>query len=283
MDRPDRRPNARMLAPALALLGALAFAGSAFAGCASAPTATAPAETATPAAVTAPVQLDVSAATTLKKAFAILAPAFEKANDAKLVFNYGASGVLQKQVEGGAPCDVFASASPSQVASLVADGLVSAEATVTFASNTLVLIVPAANPAGITSPTDLPKANRLVTGNPATAPHGTKTREFLTGQDLWTVLQPRFVFAENAAQTVDYVARGEVDAGFVFGNEVLGNKDVKVVYTVPAGAIKPIRYVAAPIKAGKNVELATKFVRFLLTPEAQTVLVANGFKPALAK
>ena len=70
----------------------------------------------TPAAAppTDPVELNISAATTLKKAFTELAPAFEEANSVKLVFNFGASGVLQKQVEGGAPCDVFASASPSR-------------------------------------------------------------------------------------------------------------------------------------------------------------------------
>ena len=58
---------------------------------------------------------------------------------------------------------------------------------------------------------------------------------------------------------------------------------MKVVYTVPKGAIKPVRYVAAPIKATTQSDLAEKFVAFLLTPEAQKVLVANGFKPAPAK
>jgi molybdate transport system substrate-binding protein len=234
-------------------------------------------------APTKPVELSVSAATTLKAAFTELAPEFEKANNAKLVLNYGASGVLQKQIEGGAPCDAFASASAVQVDALVAKGLVSADSTETFASNDLVIIVPASNPAGIATPTDLAKANKLVTGNPETAAHGTKAKEFLTGLGSWDALQPKFVFAENAAQTVDYVARGEVDAGLVFASEVTGNDAVKVVYTVPKGAIKPIRYVAAPIKSTTQSALAEKFVAFLLTPEAQKVLVANGFKPAPSK
>ena len=157
--------------------------------------------------------------------------------------------MLQKQIEGGAPCDVFASASAVQVDALVAQGLISADSTETFASNDLVIIVPASNPAGVSAPADLAKATKLVTGNPETAAHGTKAKEFLTGLGTWDALQPKFVFAENAAQTVDYVARGEVDAGLVFASEVTGNDAVKVVYTVPKGAIKPVRYVAAPIKA----------------------------------
>jgi molybdate transport system substrate-binding protein len=160
---------------------------------------------------------------------------------------------------------------------------VSAESTVTFAGNTLVIIVPKDNPAGISGPGDLAKAKKIVTGNPATAPHGTKAKEFLTMHGTWAALQPRIVFADNAAQTLDYVVRGEVDAGLIFGNEVVGNDAVKVVFTVPDGAIKPIKYVAAPLKASKNLDLATKFVHFLLTPEAQKVLVANGFKPAPTK
>jgi len=227
-----------------------------------------------------PIELDISAATTLRAALAKLAPGFEKANNAKLVFNFGASGVLQKQIEGGAPCDVFASASPKQVDSLIEAGLVSVDSTATFASNDLVIIVPTGNPAGIATPADLAKAAKLVTGNPDTAPHGTKAKEFLEAQGSWTALESKFVFAENAAQTLDYVSRGEVDAGFVFASEALGNETVKIAYTVPEGEITPVRYVAAPIKASENAALAEKLVAYLMTPEAQAVLIENGFKPA---
>lgn len=265
---------ARAVAAALAV-AALA-AAALLSGCA-------PQKAAPVAAKAEPVELSISAATTLKAAFTELAPAFEKSNNAKLVLNYGASGVLQKQIEGGAPCDVFASASAVQVDALVAQGLISADSTETFASNDLVIIVPTSNPAGVATPADLATATKLVTGNPETAAHGTKAKEFLTGLGTWDALAPKFVFAENAAQTVDYIARGEVDAGLVFASEVTGNDAVKVVFTVPKGAIKPVRYVAAPIKATAEPDLAEKFVAFLLTPEAQKVLLANGFESAPAK
>ena len=245
-------------------------------GCSSPAADSAPAES-------QPTELSVSAATTLKAAFTEIAPAFEEANNVKLVYNFGASGVLQKQVEGGAPCDVFASASPKQIDALIAAGLVSADSTSTFASNDLVIIVPADNPAAIAAPADLSKADKIVTGNPDTAPHGTKAKEFLTGLGQWDALAPKFVFAENAAQTVDYVSRGEVQAGLVFASEVLGNDSVKVAYTVPVAAIKPVRYVAAPIKDSSAIELADKFVAYLSDPDVQKTLIDNGFKPAPGK
>ena len=267
------RAKRRLSFSALATAALIAVVG--VTGCAaSTPVAAPPTE---------PVELNISAATTLKSAFTEIAPAFEEANNVKLIMNFGASGVLQKQVEGGAPCDVFASASPKQVDALIAAGLVSAESTSTFASNDLVIIVPADNPAAIATPADLAKADKIVTGNPETAPHGTKAKEFLTGLGQWDGLASKFVFAENAAQTVDYVARGEVQAGLVFASEVLGNDSVTIVYTAPATAIKPVKYVAAPIKGSSQAALAEKFVAYLSDPAVQKILMDNGFKPAPGK
>ena len=233
-------------------------------------------------ASTTPVELNVSAAASLKSVMTSIAPGFEKANNAKLSFNYGASGVLMKQIETGAPTDAFLSAGAAQVATLTAGGLISADATKTFAGNDLVILVPAGNPKGIHGPADLAKATKLTTGDPVTAPHGTKAKEWLTNIGQWDTLLPKFVFTANAAQTDDYVARGEVDAGIGFASDAKGRSDIEIAYTVPAAEIKPIRYVAAPIKASSHLDLATKFVDYLLTPEVQTALVDAGFKPAPA-
>lgn len=227
----------------------------------------------------APVELDVSAASSLREVLEQTAPQFEKQHDAKLVFNFGASGALQKQIEGGAPADVFVSASPKQVASLTAEALVSDDATATFAGNELVVFVPKGNPAGIIGPRDLSKIDRIATGNPETAPHGTKAKEWLEGIGLWTSLAPHFVFAENAAQTLDYVARGEVDAGIGFASEARGSDAVEIVYTVPRGEITPIRYVAAPIVTTSRPDLAAAYLEFLFSPIVQDALTDAGFRP----
>lgn len=230
-----------------------------------------------------PVELNVSAASSLKVVLAKIAPEFEKAHNAKLVFNYGASGVLMKQIEGGSPTDAFLSAGAAQVNTLTAEGIISAEATKTFAGNDLVILVPAGNPKGIHGPRDLAKAARLTTGDPKVAPHGAKAQEWLTNLGLWDVLLPRFVFTANAAQTDDYVARGEVDAGIGFASDATGRTDLQIAYKVPAAEIKPIKYVAAPIKSSAQQALATKFVDYLLTPGVQTTLTGAGFKPVPAR
>jgi molybdate transport system substrate-binding protein len=258
--------------------GLLVLALALTAGCTS-QSATPAASTSVPTAAT----LNVSAASSLKSVLTSIAPAFEKANNTKLVFNYGASGVLMKQIEGGSPTDVFLSAAAAQVNTLTAEGIISADATKTFAGNDLVILVPAGNPKGIHGPKDLAKATKLTTGDPAVAPHGAKAMEWLTNLGMWTALKPKFVFAGNAAQTDDYVARGEVDAGVGFASDAKGRTDIEIAYTVPAGEIKPIRYVAAPIKASTQADLAGKFVTYMLSSEVQTALTDAGFKAAPTK
>lgn len=259
------------------LAGGLVAVALLLAGCTSAATSSPATSSSTP------TELNVSAASSLKSVLTSIAPAFEKANDVKLVINYGASGVLMKQIEGGSPTDVFLSAGAAQVNTLTAEGIVSAEATKTFAGNDLVILVPAGNPKGIRGPADLTKATRLVTGDPTVAPHGAKAKEWLTNTGAWSTLQPKIVFAANAAQTDDLVARGEVDAGIGFASDAHGRTDIEIAYTVPADQIKPIKYVAAPIKASTQEVFAEKYVAYLLTPAVQKAFVGAGFKPAPAQ
>jgi len=269
---------ARMAMMLGATLSALALAMLA-AGCVASHNST----TAPSPAHGAPVELNISAAATLKSVLTSVAPAFERANGVKLVINYGASGVLMKQIEAGAPADVFLSASPVQIDALTAERIISADTTMTFAGNDLVILVAKGNPKGIHGPADLANAVKLTTGDPATAPHGTKAKEWLTGLGLWDTLLPKFVYTANAAQTDDFVARGEVDAGIGFASDAKGRSDIEVAYTVPAGQIKPVRYVAAPIEGTSQAELASQFVTYMLSPEVQSALVKAGFKAAPAK
>lgn len=273
-----RRSRSRLEALTALLAAALLAIAVVATGCtATGSTAEQPAESA------APAELTVSAAATLRKAFEQMQPEFEKASGAKLTFNFGASGVLLKQVEGGAPVDVFASASPAQIDTLTAEGFVSVESTSSFISNELVIVTPTGNPASVHGPEDLKKAARLATGNPESAPHGTKAKEWLTTIGLWDGLQSSFVFGENAAQTTDYVARGEVDAALVFASEAAGRQDMEVVYTVPADQIKPIRYVIAPLAKSQNPKLAEAFIEYVMSPAGQQVLLDNGFVALAAK
>jgi len=227
-----------------------------------------------------PVELDVSAASSLKRVLTDTAPAFEKEHNVKLVFNLGASGQLVKQIEGGAPADVFLSASPAAVTTLAAESLVTTSSGAMFAGNTLVILVPKGNPAGIHGPSDLAGATKLTTGDPAVAPHGQKAVEWLTNLGLWTGLSPNFVFAANATQTDDYIARGEVDAGIGFASDAAGRSDIEIAYTVPDGQIKPIRYEAAVVSATTHSDLAQAYIDYLNSSAAQNAFVSFGFTMA---
>lgn len=234
-------------------------------------------ETEASASTTEPVELRVSAATSLRKVLEEVGPRFEDEQGVRLVFNFGSSGQLQKQIEAGAPADVFLSASPTQVDALVAGGYINAEKPVTFAGNDLVVFVRKGDSIGIAGPDDLAKADRLVTGDPDAAPHGAKSKEWLEARGIWSQLQSKFVFAQNSAQTLDYVARGEVDAGIGFESETVGRSDVEIAYRVPAGEIEPIRYVAAPLQDAEQPQLAAALIEFLLAEESQAALVDAGF------
>lgn len=256
------------------LLLCVAMLGTILTGCAPR------AEVSGVAASDVPAELRVSAASSLRQVLEATASRFEADNGAEVVFNFGASGTLQKQIEGGAPADVFVSASTAQVDRLVSGGFIPDGSASMFAGNDLVVLVPKGNPSGISGPEDLLNAGRIVTGNPDTAPHGTKAREWLTALGSWEELRSRLVFAENAAQTLDYVVRGEVDAGIGFASEAAGSDAVEVVYTVPRTGLAPTRYVAAPLAEIEQDRLAAAYVAFLRTPTVQKTLADAGFLPA---
>lgn len=265
------RDIVRIAAAALAAVVVLAL----LAGCAGADAGTADADAADS------TELHISAATTLKRAVEELIPEFEAAHPGvTIVGNYAASGVLQKQIEEGAPCDVFLSAGPKQVAALIEGGIISAEASQTLCSNDVAIIVPTDNPADIEGPDDLANAERLTTGNPDTAPFGTKSKEWLVNIGLWDELEPQIVLAENAAQAIDYIARGEVDGGLVFASEATDIDGVEIVYLAPVGELTtPVRYVLAPLVVSEQPDLADEFVAFMLAEQAQDVLAGWGFRP----
>lgn len=223
--------------------------------------------------------LTVSAAASLTNAFKDLAPIFESANPGtKLQLNFAASGPLLQQIAKGAPVDVFASADQETMDQAQAQGFVQAAARRNFVSNTLVVIVPAAGGKAPATLKDLSRApyERIAIGQPASVPVGRYTKGVLEAEGLWTTIEPRMIGAQSVRQALDYVARGEVDVGFVYSTDAALMPDkVKVVLTV--ATTKPILYPVAPIAASPNLPVAQRFVDFLVSPQAQAVLTKYGF------
>jgi molybdate transport system substrate-binding protein len=223
--------------------------------------------------------LTVSAAASLTNAFKEIAPLFEAQNpDTKVLLNFGASGALLQQIAKGAPADVFASADQESMDQAQAQSLVKPAERRNFVSNSLVVIVPATGGQAPKALADLgqPAYGRIAIGLPASVPVGRYTKGVLEKAGLWTTIEPKMIGAQNVRQALDYVARGEVDAGFVYGTDaaVMADK-VKVALTVPTEV--PVLYPIAPVTSGPNAAAAQKFVAFVLTPPAQAVLAKYGF------
>lgn len=228
----------------------------------------------------AAADLTVSAAASLTNAMREVAPLFEAANPGtKVQLNFGASGALLQQIDKGAPVDVFASADQETMNQAQAKGLVKAEARRDFVANALVVIVPAGSAHAPAAVGDLAQAayNRVAIGLPASVPVGRYTKGVLEQAGLWAAVEPKMIGAQNVRQALDYVARGEVDAGFVYATDAALMPDkVKVALTVPTPT--PILYPVAPLAASPNAALAARFVDFLTAPQAQAVLAKYGFR-----
>ncbi len=224
-------------------------------------------------------QITVSAAASLTDAFREIGTRFEAARPGVTVrFNFAASGVLIQQVLQGAPVDVFASADQETMARGIDQKVLDAATRRNFAANTLVMIVPAQGGPALAQLADLsgPAVRRIAMGKPATSPAGRYTKEVLDRAKLYTALEPKIVFADTVRQVLDYVARGEVEAGFVYRTDAEVQKD-KVRVALTAAGHAPITYPAAVVSDSRQPALARAFVDFLSGSEAQAILTRHGF------
>lgn len=221
-------------------------------------------------------EMTISGAASLTNAFTELKGLFEKQHPGLTAHvNFAASNPLLKQIREGAPVDVFASADQATMDKAVASKVVDPATRRDFALNDLVLIVPAGGkkPAGLA---DLKNFGRIAVGNPDSVPAGRYTREALTTANLWEPLQARLIQGASVRQVLDYVARGEVDAGFVYGTDAKQQAGkVDVVMVVPGH--KPVLYPVAVALTGKNPAMGRAFLDFVLSPQGQAILAKYGF------
>jgi len=238
-----------------------------------------PAISVTPGAA-GPEVITVSAAASLTEAFTNIKSQFEKENPGTNVnLNFASSGNLRKQIEGGAPVDVFASADEAQMNILASKSLIVNNSRKDFAQNSLVLIVPENSALNITGVKDLadPKVKKIGIGNPDTVPVGNYTRTALTEAGLWSQLENKMVFAEDVKQVFTYVERGEVDAGFVYTSDAKTAEPgtIKIITNVPVSI--PVKYPIAVISSSEHKEEAQKFIDFVTGNEGQDILKKYGF------
>ena len=226
-------------------------------------------------------EITVSAAISLKNAFEEIGKTFmQKHPGTKVIFNFGASGDLARQIEAGAPVDVFASAAQKDMDDIGKKDLIAANSRKDFAKNGVVLVKPTNSIIPLQTLTDLQKKEikKIVIGNPKTVPAGRYAEEALRHFNLWDAVKDKLIFAENVRQVLDYVARDEVDAGLVYSTDAMArSKEVKVVMKLPEGSHQPVVYPIGVIKGTKEESLSKAFVDFVISAEGQRILSQYGF------
>lgn len=259
----------RLLTATAALAATTLF----LAGCASTPAAQ---TTPTASAAATPElsgSLTISAAASLKTAFDEIAAAFEAENPGVDIapITYDGSSTLATQIMEGATVDVFASADEKNMQKVVDAGLASDPEL--FASNTLVIAVPAGNPAGIASLADLADPANTVVLCAAEVPCGAASQTLL--QNAGLTVTPASL-EQNVTAVLTKVAAGEADAGLVYATDVIGNDDVEAI--VPDGAKDVVNhYPVVALDAATNGPVAAAFVAFVLGGEGQAILSDLGF------
>ena len=230
-------------------------------------------------AVAHAAEITVSAAASLTNAFKELGQNYQRQYpDAKVNFNFAASGQLLQQIAKGAPVDVFASADQETVHQAEQQNLVKRGERQDFVRNTLVLITPVDSRLTVRNLGDLAQAGvkRVAIGNPASVPVGRYSMPPLQRLAQWKQVQPKLINGTSVRQVLDYVARGEVDAGLVYSTDAAIMKDkVKVVYTVPLDVV--IRYPIAPVAESTQQVEGRRFIRYVQSPAGQAVLQRYGF------
>jgi molybdate transport system substrate-binding protein len=230
--------------------------------------------------------LTISAAVSLKDAFNEIGGLYKTKTGRAVNFNFGASGALQRQIENGAPVDVFASAGTPQMDELAGKNLIATETRRDFARNTLVLIVPGGSKLNLTAFSDLvkPDVQKIAVGNPKTVPAGGYSEQVFDKIDLKTGLRSKLIFAEDVRQVLDYVARGEVDAGLVYGTDARSAEaKVRVAAVAPEDSHAPILYPLAVLKDSRQKGAAEEFIELVLGAEGQTILKKYGFATVTEK
>lgn len=224
-------------------------------------------------------ELSVFAAASLTDALNQIADAYQKQSSDKLAFNFAASSLLARQIQEGAPADVFFSADEAKMDALQNKDLLLKGTRKSLLSNTLVIVVAADNNLKIGSPEDLakPPIRHLALADPKAVPAGIYSKEFLEKRRLWTAVEGKVIPTENVRAALAAVESGNVEAGMVYKTDAAISTKVKVACEIPAGEGPPISYPVAVLKGTRNVSAARKFVEYLGSSEAIQVFQRYGF------
>jgi molybdate transport system substrate-binding protein len=224
-------------------------------------------------------EINAFAAASLTEGLKQIASAYERESGDRILFNFAASSLLARQIEEGAPADIFFSADELKMDALEAKGLIRSETRLSRLSNSLVIVVAKEGGADIATPQGLAsdKVKRIALGEPATVPAGIYAREYLQKKNLWTAVRQKVIPTENVRAALAAVEAGDVEAGIVYKTDAAIAKKVKIAYEVPAADAPTISYPMAVLKHAKAKEASERFMEYLKSKKAARIFERFGF------
>lgn len=221
-------------------------------------------------------EVTLAAAASLRDVVNELSEGFAKANPGlKVLKEYGGSGALAKQIENGAPVDIFISANREWMDYLKNRRLIDNSSMETFAYNTLVV---AGNPAkGVRGMADLVKLDKVAIGSPKSVPAGEYATEAMRRAGIEKRMGGKLVMARDVRDCLMYAERGEVDGAFVYRTDALQAKQARILFTVPQGLYPEVLYPMALTVAGSRNRDARSFIHYLRGRSAKAILGKYGF------
>jgi molybdate transport system substrate-binding protein len=224
-------------------------------------------------------EITVFAAASLTDSLKRIAAQYENNTGDKIVFNFGASSTLARQIEEGAPADIFFSADEAKMDGLEKKNLIDPATRKSRLGNSLVVVVAADSARQIQSAGDLTNASiqKIALADPKAVPAGVYAKAWLVKQQLWSVVEPKVVPTENVRGALAAVESGNVEAGVVYKTDARISKKVIIAYEVPAADAPTISYPLALVKDAKQPAAAKKFLNYLDSTEAGDIFKKFGF------
>jgi molybdate transport system substrate-binding protein len=221
----------------------------------------------------------VSAAASLTDILKEISSSYQSKSKHTVRFNFGPSSSLGRQIEEGAPADIFFSADLPQMDTLDKNGRLEPGSRKNLLSNQLVIIVPSDSKLAIASPKDLLKADvkKIALAEPSSVPVGVYSSKYLTNEGLWDQVKPKIVPVQDVRATLASVESGNVEAGFVYKTDAAVSKKVKIAYEVAIDRGPKITYPVAIVKESKRKDAARHFMSYLQSPAAKSAFKKFGF------
>ena len=221
----------------------------------------------------------LAAAASLTDVLNTMGKAYQAKSKHKLVLTLGPSNFLARQIDEGAPADIFFSADLAQIDLLYKNGRLEPGTRKNLLSNQLVIVVPMDSKLRIASPKDLlkPEVRKIALADPAAVPVGVYTSKYLADEELWDKVKTKIIPVLDVRATLASVESGNVEAGFVYKTDAALSAKVKVVFEVPMEKGPKIIYPAAIVKESKKKEAARDFMSYVLSSAGKTIFQKYGF------